>query len=78
MRIGEGKSGFMALLFNDLLAESGIAPANVRLLRHHTQPGQGGISVNDLWAKDLVRFSNHSKQFNCGLSFRRIIMLSWN
>lgn len=46
----------MALLFNDLLAESGLEPADVRLLRHHTQPGQGGISLHDLWAKDREAF----------------------
>jgi len=46
----------MASLFNELLADAGIAPADVRLLRHHTKAGIGGQSLHDLWLNDRSGF----------------------
>lgn len=46
----------MAMLFNDLLSQAGIDPANVRLLRHHTAIGLGSQSLYDLWSRDRKAF----------------------
>jgi hypothetical protein len=42
--------------FNDLLSSVGIAPGEVRLLRHHTRPGLDGQSLHDLWRRDPQGF----------------------
>jgi hypothetical protein len=49
------------VLFNKLLEEAGIAPADVRLVRHHTKPGLGGQSLHDLWVRDRDGFELLSK-----------------
>jgi hypothetical protein len=49
----------MAALFNDLLLDAGISPTDVRLLRHHTKPGIGGISLFDLWRDDREGFERY-------------------
>lgn len=51
----------MSVLFNDLLAEAGVDPKDVRLLRHHTTPGIGGQSVYDLWRRDLAGFETYQR-----------------
>ncbi len=42
----------MAAEFNDLLRSARIAPEEVRLLRHHTDGGLGGMSLFELWRND--------------------------
>ncbi|HEU4961956.1 MAG TPA: HNH endonuclease [Sphingomonas sp.] len=46
----------MATLFNDLLRSEGIAPREVRLLRHHTGPGRQDRTIHDLWLRDRADF----------------------
>ncbi|MCW3835051.1 GIY-YIG nuclease family protein [Sphingomonas canadensis] len=49
------------ILFNDLLRERGIQPADVRLLRHHTDPGLDGQSLHDLWMRDREGFELYQR-----------------
>ena len=44
----------MTIRFNQLLAQAGIAPADVRLLRH--QPNVAGRSLVDVWRVDRASF----------------------
>jgi hypothetical protein len=49
------------MLFNDLLADAGISPLDVRLIRHHTNPGIGGQSLHDLWCRDRAGFERYQR-----------------
>ena len=53
-------------LFNDLLTEAGISPVDVRLLRHHTQPGSNGRSLYDLWREDRSGFERYQSTQTSG------------
>jgi HNH endonuclease len=55
------------MLFNEMLVEAGIDPADVRLLRHHTQPGLGGMSLYDLWNRDVDGFERYQSTQKEGL-----------
>lgn len=46
----------MATLFNDLLRSEGIAPEEVRLLRHHTGPGFRDRTIHQFWLRDRPGF----------------------
>ncbi|WP_186417168.1 DUF3427 domain-containing protein [Bosea sp. CS1GBMeth4] len=54
------------MLFNDLLLNAGIAPGDVRLLRHHTKPGLGGQSLHDLWKRDRDKFDLYQSTQEAG------------
>jgi hypothetical protein len=49
----------MTTMFNDLLRSEGIAPEEVRLLRHHTGPGHQDRTVHDLWQRDRPSFETY-------------------
>ena len=46
----------MSLTFNSLLAEYGILPKDVRLLRHAKRQGSAGSSPLQVWREDRPRF----------------------
>jgi len=56
----------MPVLFNDLLADVGVARDQVRLLRHHTSPGKGGMSLYDLWKADCAGFELYQREQKVG------------
>jgi hypothetical protein len=53
-------------LFNDLISSAGISPGEVRLLRHHTDPGLGGQSLHDLWLQNREGFELYQSTQEAG------------
>lgn len=60
----------MPLRFNALLAQAGIAPAAVRLLRHQDSRAAKGKTPYELWRDDRPSFEiyQEGQSFGTGLS----------
>src|SRR5690349_8993778 len=56
----------MPLRFNSILAQAGIAPASVRLLRHQDSRSAKGRTPYELWRDDRPAFEFYQSSQNLG------------